>query len=382
MAAEAAWRIGCHPPVYLDRSERKDIRISGIVENADLDFQHRSHPIERHDLVWGLGYRRTSDDFKTVFPISLTPRSRSMQLFNGFLQDQVTLVPQKLRLAVGSKLEHNDYSGFEVQPSIRLWWSPRGHHVFWASLSRALRTPSRADNDIHAIVNAIPAGSLYDGSPVSLVELRGSREFDSETVRAFDIGYRSRIGTRLLFDLAGFQYSYGKLRTNELGATVLRDEPSPYVLLPIIIGNDADGNTAGVEWSLEYRPTLNTRLQLGYTYLHMSLNVVEDGISGFTVDSEKESPTQQIVMRSSADLFRNAHVDLIARYVDEIPVQNISDYLALDIRLALRTSDTTELSVVSRNLLAGTHAEYIAPASGTLPAKVQTSLFAVLRLRL
>ena len=136
--------------LYLDRSERKDIRISGVVENADLDFQHRSHPIERHDLVWGLGYRRTSDDFKTVFPISLTPRSRSVQLFNGFLQDQVTLVPQKLRLAVGSKLEHNDYSGFEVQPSIRLWWSPRGHHVFWASLSRALRTPSRADNDIHA----------------------------------------------------------------------------------------------------------------------------------------------------------------------------------------------------------------------------------------
>ena len=114
----------------------------------------------------------------------------------------------------------------------------------------------------------------------------------------------------------------------------------------------------------------------------MSLNVAEDGISGFTVDSEKESPTQQIVLRSSADLIRNAHVDLIARYVDEIPLQNISDYLALDIRLALRTSDTTELSVVSRNLLAGTHAEYIASASGTLPAKVQTSLFAVLRLRL
>ena len=217
---------------------------------------------------------------------------------------------------------------------------------------------------------------------MGLVELRGNREFDSETVRAFDIGYRSRVGNRLLFDLAAFQYSYGKLRSNGLAATVQRDEPNPHVLLPIVLGNDADGNTVGIEWSLEWRPALNTRLQLGYTYLHMSLNVARDGISGFTVDSDKESPTQQIVMRSSTDLFRNTHIDLIARYVDEIPVQNISDYLALDIRLALRTSDSTELSIVSRNLLAGSHAEYIASASGTLPAKVQASLFAVMQLRL
>ena len=368
--------------LYVDRAERTDVRISGVVENADLDFQHRSQPIERHDLVWGLGYRRTNDDFKTAFPISLTPRSRRVQLFNGFLQDQITLIPQKLRLAAGSKLEHNDYSGFGVQPSLRLWWSPQGHHVFWTSLSRALRTPSRAENDIRAIVNAIPAGSLYDGSPVGLVELRGSREFESETVRAFDIGYRSQFGNRLLFDLAGFQYSYAKLRTNEVGAPVQRDEPAPHVLLPIIIGNDANGETAGIESSLEWRPTLNTRLQLGYTYLHMKLNFARDDIGGFAVDSEKDSPTQQIVVRTSADLFRNTHIDLIARYVDEIPLQNISDYLALDIRFALRTSETTELSVVSRNLLAGSHAEYISSASGTLPAKVQASLFAVLQLRL
>ena len=231
-------------------------------------------------------------------------------------------------------------------------------------------------------VNAIPAGSLYDGSPVGLVELRESREFESETVRAFDIGYRSRIGNRLLFDLAGFQYSYGKLRTNEVGAPVQRDEPGPHVLLPIIIGNDANGETAGIEWSLEWRPALNTRLQLGYTYLHMKLKFARNDIGGFTVDSEKDSPTQQIVVRTSADLFRNTHIDLIARYVDEIPLQNISDYLALDIRFALRTSETTELSVVARNLLAGSHTEYISSASGTLPAKVQASLFAVLQLRL
>ena len=384
----ARWRRNLHGggaatlQIYADRAERRDIRISGVVENADLDFQHRWQPIGRHDLVWGLGYRRTRDDFKTAFPISLTPRSRSVQLFSGFVQDQVTILPRKLRLAAGSKLEHNDYSGFEIQPSLRLWWSPRGHHVLWASLSRALRTPSRADNDIRAIVNAIPAGTLYDGSPVGLVELRGNGAFDSETVRAFDIGYRSRIGNRLLFDLAGFRYYYRRLRTNELGAAAVRDEPDPHVLLPIVIGNDANGRTAGIEWSLEWRPTLNTRLRLGYAYLHMSLNAAGEGIGGFAVDSEMDFPTQQIVMRSSTDLFHNTHIDLIARYVDEIPLQKISNYLAVDVRLAWRTSDITEISVVSRNLLAGSHVEYISSASGTLPAKVQTSLFAVLQLRL
>jgi hypothetical protein len=114
----------------------------------------------------------------------------------------------------------------------------------------------------------------------------------------------------------------------------------------------------------------------------MNLNIAADGIGGFAVDSERDSPTQQIVVRSSTTLFRGAQIDVTARYVNEIPLQNISEYLALDVRLALRTSDSTELSLVSRNLLAGSHAEYVSSASGTLPAKVQASLFAVLQLRL
>jgi iron complex outermembrane receptor protein len=254
--------------------------------------------------------------------------------------------------------------------------------VFWASLSRALRTPSRADHDIRAIVNAIPAGSLYEDSPVGLVELRGSREFDSETVRALDIGYRSRLGSHLLFDLAGFRYSYGRLRTNEVGTPRQPDESQPYLLLPIVIGNDASGHTAGIEGSLDWRPAPNARLQLGYSYLHMNLNVTRNSLSGFTVDSDKDSPTQQIVVRWSTDLYRGTQIDLVARYVSEIPLQKISDYVALDARLALRISESTELSVVSRNLLAGSHPEYFSSASGTLPAKVQTSLYAALRLRL
>src|SRR5207249_7572921 len=87
------------------------------------------------------------------------PADSVTRIFNTFVQDEITLVKDRLRLTLGSKFERNDYTGFEIQPSGRLLWTPHEQHSIWASVSRAVRTPSRADVDSRIISAIVPPGA-------------------------------------------------------------------------------------------------------------------------------------------------------------------------------------------------------------------------------
>ncbi len=110
--------------LYYDHTNPPDANLREIRDTVDLDWQHNFPLGERHQILWGLGYRLTTDACGNSFTISLKPSSRRQQLFSGFVQDEITLVQDRLRLTLGTKLEHNDYTGVEVQPSGRLLWAP------------------------------------------------------------------------------------------------------------------------------------------------------------------------------------------------------------------------------------------------------------------
>src|SRR5205085_9969288 len=134
-------------------------------------------------------YRVTSDKVGQTQTVTMNPDGRTLNLFGAFLQDEVTLVPERLRLTLGSKFEHNDFTGFEVQPSGRLLWTPRERLTFWGSVSLAVRTPSRAEDDV--ILNqVIPPGAIAPGSPAFLTTIYGNRNFVSEELLAYELGYR------------------------------------------------------------------------------------------------------------------------------------------------------------------------------------------------
>src|SRR5206468_6357030 len=114
----------------------------------DVDLQHRFPVGSRNDIVWGLGYRASADVIGNTFPVTHEPASRTVQVFSSFVQDEIALVQEKLSLVLGSKFEHNDFTGFELQPSGRLLWRPVPRHTIWTAVSRAVRTPSRAEVDI------------------------------------------------------------------------------------------------------------------------------------------------------------------------------------------------------------------------------------------
>src|SRR5437762_14146703 len=105
-----------------------------------------------------------------------------------------------MALTLGSKFEHNDYSGFEIQPNIRLAWTPTTNQTVWGAISRAVRSPSRLDSDIR-IRSPLSSPTFPPGS---FTVFQGNPDFDSEKLTAFEIGYRDQPHRQLSVDLGTF----------------------------------------------------------------------------------------------------------------------------------------------------------------------------------
>ncbi len=218
--SDLSWQL------YYDLATRGD-RVNGSEtrHTFDLDFQHRFGLGRRQEIVWGVGYRSTSDAFENTFAISLSPDSRTDHLLSAFLQNDIGLVVDRLRLTLGSKLERHTTTGLEIQPNLRLLWTPSEKQTVWAAASRAVRTPSRFETDGEVVVQIVPPDSAFAGSPVGMLTVSGSRNLLPEELFAFELGYRTRPTDRLFLDLATFYNFYTHLRTVEPGELALETLP-------------------------------------------------------------------------------------------------------------------------------------------------------------
>ena len=121
--------------------------------------------------------------------IRFTPPVLDQALYSGFLQDEIRLA-RDVYFTIGSKLEHNDYTGYEAEPSGRLQWNLDATQLLWAAVSRAVRTPSRYDHDL-----VVPSG-LVDAPPpfqFPSAYLQGNPDFKAETLIAYEAGYRAAL---------------------------------------------------------------------------------------------------------------------------------------------------------------------------------------------
>lgn len=205
-------------------------------QTLDVDFQHRFNWLDQHDIIWGLNYRYFNFDSGQNFKASMNPAKRNLQLFSGFLQDDISLLENKLKLTIGTRLEHNDFTGFEVQPNIRLLWTPNKEHSVWAAVSRAVRTPSLTDTStqFRLTVPGLPAAVLVSGNP----------EFKSESVLDYELGYRGQLFSNFSLDMTGFYNKYHRLRLAKIGTPYLN---SSYLEIPVQYTNNAKGETMGME---------------------------------------------------------------------------------------------------------------------------------------
>ncbi len=342
---------------FYDRVERNENTVKATIDTFDVDFQHRFGLFSNQELLWGLEYRYWMDNLQNTPGTAVFPDSRSFNLISGFLQDEITLIPETLTITIGTKLSHNDFTGFEYQPNGRFHWIPTEGHNLWGAVSRAVRVPSRLE-DNSRLTFAPNATTPFP------IRLRGNQEFKSEELLAFEVGYRLNAFEHFSFDLTGFYNQYDNIRGTR---TVSLLPPTG------TLANNLTVDTIGLEIASDVQLQEWWRIRGAYTYINTDVDgPINKGLS--TVGSS--TPHHQGSFRSFITLPHQVEFDSWIRVVDHVNAQNIPGYLELDLRLGWKPWPNLDISLVGQNLLDNHHPETgSSPLLATQPTEVQRSFY-------
>jgi len=351
---------------FYDRAERDHFYVKDKRDTVDLDFQHRFQTFWQQELVWGLGFRYISDEVTPGAVMIAVPERRDDQIYSAFVQDEISLIDEQLILTIGSKIEQNSYTGFEYQPSARLLWKPFDKHSVWGAVSRAVRIPSRGEQE-----GIIQRARI---APGLLVNIFGSRDMDAEELIAYELGYRF-LENKFSFDLSLFYNDYDNLRSVEQGALVS-------TTIPLTVGNELIGETYGVEIAGSWHVNQSWSLHGGYSFIQMQLHLSESSSDTTEEADEGDTPHHQFSLRSLWQVSEQWQLDTTLRYVDMVRAVKgriddkdpIKSYLTVDCRVAWQLDPSVQLSVVGQNLL-GNHREFRESTVDTQSTDVEPSVF-------
>ena len=313
------------------------------LDTFDADFQYRSRVSKFYEVEWGFSYRHTRDDVTNVAALSFFPPTLEHDLYTGFISNEFTL-RDNLSFIIGTKLEHNDYTGVEVEPSARLSWGFAENQMLWAAVSRAVRTPSRIDRDLSQPAPTQP-----------LVILRGDADFTSESVVAHELGYRATIGKYLVTSISAYYNDYRDLRSTGI---------TPTKILPFYFQNNLEGSTSGIDMTADLHVSDWWRLHFSYNPLHENLHVKPGTLDINKGHNETADPAQRWALRSSMDLPHRMELDVALRKIGSRPTNSgatlasLPGYMEMDVRLGWRVNERFDVALVGQNLLHPSHPEY------------------------
>jgi iron complex outermembrane receptor protein len=340
--------------VYYDRFNRLDLGLGEKLTTVDIDFQHHFKAGSRHDIVWGGGFRQYSDAITSGYDATITPPHKTDRLYSAFFQDEITL-SKSLSFTIGSKVEHNPYSGFDWEPSAQLVWSPSDRQAIWFSASQAARQPARTDAGIQFDVTVIPLANNSFG----VVTVLGNPKIKAEQLRDYEIGYRAQAGKRISIDFAAFRSYYHNLESSEPGNPFFADTPGPpHYIFPLYIANLAHARTYGGELFANWDVTSRWRISPGLSLLHVNLSQDQASGDSSLQNTAGDSPQRQFDIRSFVKLSRNLDWDTSVYFVGRLADDGIPAYTRVDTRLGWRIGERVELSLVGQNLLTPHHFEF------------------------
>lgn len=330
--------------LYFDHVARAVERQYGEIRHTyDFDTQLRFIPWEHHDVVSGISYRSSSDHLRSDgILINFLPTRRRIEVAGAFIQDEIRWHEERYGLILGSKFEYHESVGLEVQPSARLALRMR-QSTLWTSVSRAVRTPSRFDEDV-------TSGSLARPT------LLGSRDVVSESVLAYEVGYRAQLTSSFTGDVSVFYNDYDNLRSFERPAPATPGGPIPQI--PRTIGNKLLAETYGAEVILKWQPVRWWRVQGSYTYLGERLHLALDSRDPTEGVQEANDPKHAATIRSHLEIMPGLEWDLGIRYVSSLPHPAVPPYVATDTRIAWRYRGQWEFALVGQNLFDNQHPEF------------------------
>ena len=347
-----------HLQLYYDRFEFNPIFIDITVDLTDLTFQHRFAATQNQEIVWGLGYRYTSDDLVSFQLAELAKPSDTYGLFSMFLQDEISLFEDRVKCSIGSHIEKNDFTGWEFQPNAKILWAIDDMRSLWASFSRAVRTPSRAEAGGARIGYAVP-NMVAPTMAFAVME----PDFDSESLIAYEVGYRSQVVDNFSIDAAAFLHVLDDLRGSVPG-TPYFDMGLGYVVAPVYVGNCLESRVYGFELAADWNPKEKARIQMAYTYLNMDIKYKDPALTSTAIDGgpeneEGKNPKHQLSMQVWIDIMKSLQCNIRGRYVSKLQTFDIDDYYQVDLGFTYQVTPNLDIRVVGQNLLHNHHPEYI-----------------------
>ncbi len=360
---------------YIDYVTREmEIIHNHQIFTFDINYQRNVQRNNGDELIWGAGYRYIWDDLDSKILdngqgyLFYTPQITEGVIYNVFLQNEVKVIPDKLHFTLGTKIEDNYYTDFEIQPNARLAWYPSDNQTVWGAVSHAIRIPTRGERTLSAIVASTPGG---------FVKITGNPgQFKSEELTAFELGHRYKPNSRLAFDTSAFYNIYDDLRTFEPGVSPI---PTPDTAAEFITHNAGSAETFGFEIEAKYVVTPNWTLMPNYTYTKLAMHRDKTSLDSTIADEEGVTPEHQIAFKSRLNLPHDVTFDTNLSYIEELETFDIPSYTRLDARIGWKPLEGVEVSLTGQNLLDSTHPEF-QPFLYAPSAEIDRSVFLKLNL--
>jgi iron complex outermembrane recepter protein len=368
---------------YYDRTNRHEPNFGEDRDTADVDFLGKTPLFWRQELLYGAGFRLSDGRFDEVASgLVFYPFNRADWLATAFIEDDIDLLPDKLKLTAGTKLLGTNFTrGALLEPSVRLTWTPTTNQTVWAAYTHAVRTPSDGEENFYLSSYLGQSGQLplyarYSANP----------DFAAEQLNGYELGYRRLIQKTLYVDVASFYNNYHDLFSENLAGPVsiqtsipfpVAAAPPEYILIPAQFQNDYFGETKGVEIAPEWRPASFWRLRGSYSFLHMSLAARPGIFAGAPPSATTgSSPQHEATVESSFDFGKKFQLDVTYRFVSSLTAQHVPAYSTGDARFAWQFSRLVGFSLVGRNLFQNFHIEYIGDPG--LPVGIVRNVYAAL----
>ena len=360
---------------YFDRYTRSGPDARETRNTYDLELQNHVVWGNRQDVIWGLGYRHSADQTIGTLDETFVPADWDGDLFSAFVQDQITIRPDRVLLSVGTKLENSYFTGFDFEPSIRVAWTPNKRHTLWAAISRAARTPARRDEGLQTALAALQG-------PIEVL-LEGNPNFKPEHVVAYELGYRAQPSPRLSLGATAFINTYTDLESIEpLPPFTNSNFNPPVLIIPMQLSNKMKGTTSGLEVYGNWKVNRVWTLSPGYSFLHMGLRLEPTSLDSVSVaDAEGSNPGNQAQLRSHVELSHGLSWDANAYFVGRMSAQAVPSYTRVDTQLAWKISEKVTLSAVGQNLLKDHHLEFNDTFQEVSSSQVKRSAYAKLTWR-
>jgi len=345
---------------YFDRTTRSELTFKEQQNLVDFDVQ-QGLARGRHHLLFGVGYRVVDGHTQTSGTLQFFPPDRTDHLYTAFGQDEVNLWRNRLTLTVGTKFEHNEYSGAEWQPGARLLWTLGRSHALSISANRSVRTPSRVEHDFET-------GSLASPQGPTFVRLQPNPGFQSEELTAYEVGVISTPHPKLMITVAGFHNRHDHVLSLELGTTFVElERGGPRVIVPVQFGNGLRGKSEGIEVTGDLRPTRWLQTTLNYSGLKIRMERRPGSTdAGQERRLEEGSPRHQVQATANFKLPGQTTVEWFFRHVSALRAFSVPAYSTSNVTVQVALNRRFSLIASGRNLHEATHVEFTEGGNGLI----------------